>query len=231
MASSNGEYPRPMTSYARTLEAGTPTGPHAAPASRDLLPRSGTLAPTPLLAAALLLALLIAAPAQAVVRRCIGPDGGTIYTDRPCDQFNAREQVPTPPGVGNEAILGAEDTGPVRSDCSRTPDALLFDLRRAVESSNINALAGLYHWPGTGGRTAVSIMNRLEDLTAEPGASIDLIYPEAAFVIDDPAAYPDLPVENPVGIRITRYVDADSERAPERSLGLRRHAGCWWIHF
>ena len=184
-----------------------------------------------LLATTLLLSLLMATPAHAVVRRCIGPDGGTIYTDRPCDQFNAREQSPTPSAPGNEAILGADDTGPVRSDCSRTPDALLFDLRRAIESSNVNALAGLYHWPGTGGRAAVPIMDRLEDLAAEPGASVDLVYPEAAFVVDNPAAYPDLPVENPVGIRITRYVDADSERVPERSLGLRRHAGCWWIHF
>ena len=178
-----------------------------------------------------LASLLMANNASAVVRRCIGPDGGTIYTDRPCDQFNAREQAPTPSTLGTDATLGAENTGPVRSDCSRTPDALLFDLRRAVESSNINALAGLYHWPGTGGRAAVSIMDRLEDLTAEPGASIDLVYPEAAFVVDDPGAYPNLPVENPVGIRLWRYVDADSGQASEQSLGLQRHAGCWWIRF
>ena len=184
-----------------------------------------------LLATIVLIGLLIAAPAHTAVRRCIGPDGGTIYTDRPCDQFNAREQTATPPAPGNTADMSADDTGPVRSDCSRSPDALLFDLRRAIESSNVNAIAGLYHWPGTGGRAAVSIMDRLEDLTTEPGAAVDLVYPEAAFVVDNPAAYPDLPVENPVGIRITRYVDAESGSAPERSLGLRRYAGCWWIHF
>ena len=74
-------------------------------------------------------------------------------------------------------------------------------------------------------------MDRLEALTAAPGASIDLVYPEAAFVVDNPGAYPNLPVENPVGIRLTRYVDAESRRAPEESLGLQRHAGCWWIRF
>lgn len=173
--------------------------------------------------------LSIPIDATAVVRRCVGPDGGTIYTDRPCDQFNARDYKAPPATATSDS--SADDTGPVRSDCSRTPDALLFDLRRAVESSNINALAGLYHWPGVGGRAAVSIMDRLEDLAAEPGASVDLIYPEAAFVVHDRAAYPELPAENPIGIRVARVVDAASMRAPEQTLGLRRHAGCWWIHF
>ena len=60
--------------------------------------------------ASLLFALLSLAPAHdahAVVRRCIGPDGGTIYTDRPCDQFNAKEQTAAP-APGNETIIDAE---------------------------------------------------------------------------------------------------------------------------
>lgn len=225
-----------MANHAQALASGTPRR-GMAPMSfiaripgrrpRCVLQRGGALA-------SVLLVLLAFAPAReahAVVRRCIGPDGGTIYTDRPCDQFNAREQVATQPDPGNTAAGSIDDTGPVRSDCSRTPDALLFDLRRAVESANINALAGLYHWPGTGGRAAVHIMDRLEGLTVEAGASVDLVYPESAFVIDNPAAYPDMPAENPTGIRITRYVDAASGQVPEQTLGLRRHAGCWWIHF
>ncbi|MBB5208955.1 DUF4124 domain-containing protein [Chiayiivirga flava] len=169
--------------------------------------------------------------ADAAVRRCIGPDGGTIYTDRPCDQFNAREQATAPPSLSPDAVVDLDNPGLVRSDCARGADSLLFDLRRAVESADINAIAGLYHWPGIGGRTAVFVMNRLEDAVADPGATVELVYPESAFVIDDPAAYPDRPVENPSGIRITRYVDAASARQPELLLGLRRHAGCWWIHF
>lgn len=167
--------------------------------------------------------------AHAEVRRCIGPDGGLIYTDRPCDQFNAREQA-APPAAGTTST-DEDDTGPVRTDCSRTADALLFDLRRAVEHADINAIAGLYHWPGMGARAAVSVMDRLEDVIADPGASVDLVYPESAFVVDNPSAYPDRPPENPIGVRISRYVDADSGRPAEQMLGLQRHAACWWIHF
>lgn len=204
----------------RLAPLSTPS-PTARPASRRVL----------IATIAVLVLACVSLPASAVVRRCIGPDGGTIYTDRPCDQFNARDQPAAPPALAPGAISLEENTGPVRSDCARSPEGLLFDIRRAVESSNINALAGLYHWPGTGGRAAVSIMNRLEDLTTEPGASVDLIYPESAFVVDNPAAYPDLPVENPSGVRISRYVDAQTGVAPERVLGLIRHAGCWWIRF
>jgi hypothetical protein len=180
---------------------------------------------------AIMVSMLLPDTAHAAVRRCIGPDGGTIYTDRPCDQFNAREQAAAPPSLAPDAAIDLDNPGPVRSDCARNADGLLFDLRRAVENADINAIAGLYHWPGIGGRAAVSVMDRLEDVVADPGASVDLVFPEAAFVVDNPSAYPNLPVENPIGIRISRYVDAESARAPEQVLGLRRHAGCWWIHF
>lgn len=179
----------------------------------------------------LLAAAACGSQAHAAIRRCIGPDGGTIYTDRPCDQFDAREQAPSPPTPGNTLVPEVEDTGPVRSDCARSAESLLFDLRRAVEHGDINAIAGLYHWPGTGGRVAVSVMDRLEDVVSDAGANVDLVYPDAAFVVDDPAAYPDLPPENPIGVRISRVVDATSGRMPEQILELHRYAACWWIHF
>ncbi len=159
--------------------------------------------------------------AQADVRRCKADDGTTIYTDQPCDHFKAQEirdkPLPKPARTRVE-----ESEGPIHADCSRTAETFLFDLRRALEYGDVNALAGLYHWPGAG--YVVGVMNHLERLAKESGGTADLIYPESAFVVNDPDAYPGLPPEDPEAVQIG---------SPERGekLWLVRHAGCWWLRF
>jgi hypothetical protein len=173
----------------------------------------------------LLLLICVSASASAEVRRCQSDDGVTIYTDQPCAHFHAQEVRPQPvaPSVGNiTAAAAAEREGPIRTDCSRTPDAFLFDLRRALEYGNVNALAGLYHWPDASGSRW--IMDNLERLARESGGTADLVYPDAAFVVSNPDAYPGLPPEDPEAVQI----------GPEGSgarLSLVRYAGCWWLRF
>ena len=185
--------------------------------------------------------LLLPTDAWAAVRRCIAADGTTIYTDRPCAHFDARESAPAPeppshaptlpPRIPGEIPLSAY--GPAHADCARTPDALLFTLRRALEYRDINHLAGLYHWPGMGKYGATAVMKRLEALAAHSDGSADLIYPDAAFVVHDPQAYPDLPPEDPIGVRLpTFHKGGLSEARPEpATLRIVRHAGCWWLSF
>lgn len=192
---------------------------------------------------ALLLAalLLLPAGAGAEVRRCIATDGTTIYTDRPCAHFDARDAKPSPDPASNAPALPPrfpgeiplEAYGPVATDCARTPEALLFTLRRALEYRDINHLAGLYHWPGMGKYSATAVMDRLEALAAHSDGSADLIYPDAAFVVHDPQAYPDLPPEDPIGVRLpTFHAGGLSEATPEpATLRVLRHAGCWWLAF
>lgn len=192
-----------------------------------------------LLFAALILALGPGS-ADAVVRRCIGPDGGTIYTDRPCEQFQARDADapadadPAPSATsGSDAERPLAAYGPAWADCARTPDALLFTLRRIFEHRDINALAGLYHWSGMGGHNATVVMQHLESLLQWSSGSVDLVYPDAAFVVHAPEDWPDLPPEDPVGVRLVApQADLDYSQPEEsRMLGLVRHAGCWWLHF
>ena len=170
-----------------------------------------------------LLLICLCVSAQAEVRRCQADDGTTIYTDQPCAHFKAQEirQPPDVPG-GNTLAAPFERERPIRTDCSRTADAFLFDLRRALEYGNVNALAGLYHWPGAGGSRW--IMDNLERLARESGGTADLVYPEAAFVMNDPDAYPGLPPEDP------EAVQSGPEGTGAR-LSLVRDAGCWWLHF
>lgn len=191
---------------------------------------------------ALLLAVLsLPADAGATVRRCIAADGTTIYTDRPCAHFDADEAVQAteplspapalPPRIAGELPLSAY--GPAYADCARTPEALLFTLRRALEYRDINHLAGLYHWPGMGKYSATAVMGRLEDLAAQSDGSAELVYPEAAFVVHNPQAYPDLPPEDPIGMRLPTFHNGGlSEAAPEATtLRIVHHAGCWWLSF
>ena len=188
-----------------------------------------------------LLLLSIALPAcpgeaGAAVRRCLAEDGTTIYTDRPCEQFQARDVTqPDAPASTSAGIarpppeeMPLASYGPAHADCARTPDALLFILRRTFENRDINALAGLYHWPGTGGRGANWVMNELENLLRSSDGSADLVYPEAAFVVHAPEAWPGLPAEDPIGVRLTPSAASDS---PAATLRMIRHAGCWWVHF
>lgn len=177
--------------------------------------------------------LLAVGNAQAAgIRRCEGADGVTIYTDRQCSSLGAVDrkvdlEPPTralPPG-----ITPPGDAPLLRTDCARRADTLLFDLRRAFEQRNVNRVAGLYHWSGTGRGTARRVMDRLQTLVDAEPASIEFVYPEVAPVLQDTGAFPsDTPVEDPIGLRLEL---GESGLEPAREMRLVRNAACWWFAF
>ena len=177
------------------------------------------------------------------VRRCISQDGVPVYTDKRCEQLDAYEEAgpvrpveeaelapATQPGEAAE-IPPLSSYGPVNEDCPRTPERLREMLERQLAERDINGLAGLYHWLGMGTWGARSVMDRLEYLASRAQGPVELRYPEAAFVVFDPEAWPDLPPEDPIGIRIAMG-GADAELIPDAATVRTIHyAGCWWIHF
>lgn len=194
---------------------------------------------------ALLVSGLILGRAEATVYRCIAEGGVTIYTDRSCEHFGARP-VQAPPEAAEGASADATDRvdgasaelplsayGPVASDCARTPDALVTTLRQLLETRDVNGLAGLYHWHGMGKGSARAVMDRLESLAAQSDGSVELVYPEAAFVVLDPDAYPGIPPEDPEAVRIGAFQAGSlSDPAPPlATLSVVRQAGCWWLRF
>lgn len=194
--------------------------------------------------ALLLILLAWSTDAQAVVRRCIGADGSTIYTDKRCEQLDARDaaQATEPPAAGSnepETPANPPSEPPLSSyglashDCARTPEMLLFMVRNALENRDINGLAGLYHWPGMGKWSARAVMDRLETLVIHSDGSANLVFPDAAFVVLDPQAWPNLPPEDPVAISLPmfRVDNPDSIPLSEVELRVIRHTGCWWLHF
>lgn len=176
-------------------------------------------------------ALLLATQVDAAdsIRRCISPEGVSIYTDQPCAKFNAVDRKPPEPTASSAAT---ESSGFARSDCVRRTDTLLFDLRQALESDNINRLAGLYHWPGISGRGARGIMDRLQRLSARPLASVELVYPDISPVRDNPDSFPPgVPPEDPVSVHIEQMMPGEIAPSFAEDLRLVRHAECWWLRF
>lgn len=201
---------------------------------------------------------LLPLPVEGVVRRCIGPDGTMIYTDRRCEQLDARDAPPPKPpepvrraddSVGDTSVPRPATTadqpqaelplsayGPAHTDCARTPESLLFNLRRALENRDVNALAALYHWRGMGDRSANAVMVALERLIARADGSADLVYPETGP--DDFFSYAGYSSESspdtPSGVRISTFQRGGAwgnAVTEAEQLSIVRNAGCWWVHF
>ena len=119
---------------------------------------------------ALLSALALAAPAQSQIRRCVTEDGGHVYTDRACADLGASERMSRrgPGSAGGRVI---------RRDCSRRLQDLVFELTAAIDSRDVNRLAGIYHWPGTSSRTGYAIMGRLDAIVNRPLVDITPLQP------------------------------------------------------
>ena len=110
--------------------------------------------------------------AQAQIRRCVTGDGGHVYTDRQCKDLGATERAPRQSMVQQGGRL-------IRRDCSRNLQDLVFELTAAIDNRDVNRLAGIYHWPGTSSRGALSIMARLDGIVNRPLVGIVPVQPAA----------------------------------------------------
>jgi hypothetical protein len=117
------------------------------------------------------------------IQRCLGADGTTIFTDRPCSALGATPAGtfnPTPSRSGDApATLGLHGAtgGFATRGCATSPDALLNGVRDALQARDVNRLANYYHWAGTGSGAAFALMERLERIANRPLAGVHLDYP------------------------------------------------------
>ena len=169
----------------------------------------------------LALSALWTLPSQAQVRRCTGPDGTAIYTDRRCADIGASERVP-------HAVPG-QPTQFYRGGCARNLLDLVYELTAAVDSHDVNRVAGLYHWVGMSSSGAVSVMDRLDMIAQRPLVDIVPVYPASAQGEEDD--YPQAIVRRaPIGLRLEQTLSNGSSTPSRTMLGLRRYLGCWWVH-
>lgn len=140
----------------------------------------------------LLLSPLAAAPEHAdaqTIRRCNGPDGTTIFTDRSCAAFGAtlsREVGYGNGGAGSSDLReppenlgtdGAKGSGFAMRGCAQSREALIAGVRAAIESGDVNRLSNYYHWTGTSTSTAFALMDRLDQVARNTLSGVQFDYP------------------------------------------------------
>lgn len=170
---------------------------------------------------AMLLLLCTALPAAAQVRRCTGPDGTTIFTDRKCQDLGAVERVP-------HAAAGTASTIS-HTACSRSLQDLVYAVTAAVDNRDVNQFAGVYDWVGMSTGTGYAVMDRLQAIVQRPLVDVTPIY-RASEANPDGDYYPQTTVRHvPIGLRLEQTL-ANGSSPSHTVLGLRSYLGCWWVN-
>ena len=101
------------------------------------------------------------------------------------------------------------------------------ELTTAIDSRDVNRLAGIYQWTGTSTRTGYALMQRLDAIAQRPLVDIVPVYPASAGGEDDYYAQTTVR-RRPVGLRLEQTL-ANGSTPSHTVLGLRRSFGCWWV--
>lgn len=190
-----------------------------------------------------LILLLIASiwmsrPALSQVRRCTAANGALIYTDRTCADIDATERIPTPGIIGAVGNAG----GYAYRGCARSVQDLAYALGTAIQSGDVNQVAGLYDFTGASTASGYKLMDRLGSIASRPLVDVQPMYAggydpysdpysgiiefdENGAVVQRAAVKPRL-----VGLRVEQTL-ANSSTPSRTVFGLRKNMGCWWLHF
>lgn len=185
------------------------------------------------LAALLCLILLTCtapAAAQTEIHRCIGANGGAVFTDQPCAALQA---TPVSPGAlpGN---VTAPLAAPPPTLCAANPGELRQSVIDAFASRDANRLAGLMLWNGYGRGAAIADIRSLAELMRQPLLDVDIpngSAPAQAASIDDPFATDAPPAPPSAGNQLVLHIAGnDGSGAPrELRFDIVRQAGCLWL--
>ena len=172
---------------------------------------------------------------QAQVRRCTAGNGSLIYTDRKCDDIGATERLAA---TGVSGLYGSH----VYRGCARSLQDLAYSLSNAIQSGDVNQLAGVYDFNGASTSSGYQLMDRLSLIAKRPLVDVQPMYsggndpydnPYAGIVeFDEDGAVVPHPAPKPrlIGLRVEQTLANGS--TPSRTVfGLRKNLGCWWVHF
>ena len=188
----------------------------------------------------ILLSLTLPVRAQTQIHRCIGANGGAVFTDQPCAALQATPIRPTPTGARTAASFS-----PPPNLCAGSLEALRQSVIDAFAARNANRLAGLMLWEGYGRGAAISDIRSLNELMKHPLLDINVSDAAASTrqqsaTLDlggmsaDPFA-PQMPAEPsapaPAGNELVLHTaDNDGTGSPhERRFSVVRRAGCLWL--
>lgn len=134
------------------------------------------------------------------VHRCVGSRGEVVFTNLACDSHELA-------GVSVGAMGGADANAPPPADsCPLSAVDLRERVAAAVARHDANAIAGMMHWGGIGGRTAAARLRELRELVR----------------------YPLLDLEAGDGLRV-RTGSNTTGGVREHAFGTVFERGCWWL--
>jgi hypothetical protein len=194
-----------------------------------------------LLAVLLLLLLPLGmARAQSDIHRCVGANGGVIFTDRVCSDLNATPAVPVP----TASVSAATSTS-----ISQPPPVLcasdIAELKQAVVDAfaarNPNRLAGLMLWDGDGRDSVVANIRQFTRMMAHPlievraseYTSTAAPSPSSSMVTDPSvlsmSATPSPSPPRGESLSVETEADDGSGATQETHFGVVHHDGCVWL--
>ena len=168
------------------------------------------------------------ASAQAI-SRCMDKDGKIIYTDKTCEEVDAVPQnLPKP--IGNTGYS-------VVRTCARTQEDLLWDLRGALETGDINRASGLFLWNGNDTAQANKRLDQLNQISYQSLISVDLLFPESEdyqVQFDEDGNIIEIQRQGPpvpYGIKVEFYKNKKQTDIGSIRFGIEKHMQCYWVRF
>lgn len=164
----------------------------------------------------LLAALCIAASgeltAETGISRCVDDSGVRVFSDRGCRflgmrEYDALPEVPPPLSLPSLA-----------QGCPRQVDALETWVRAALESGDVNHLAGLYHWADATSHTVETVLPGLQELTRRSLVDIEI---ESAYFDG---------IYRPAWLWLEQHDPEQPGDTIRTGFFLVLKAGCWWLH-
>jgi hypothetical protein len=178
----------------------------------------------------ILLACAAPAAAQTEIHRCIGANGGAVFTDQPCAALQATPVGPNTPS----AQAAASPAAPPPILCAASPGELRQSVIDAFASRDANRMAGLMLWDGYGRGAAIADIRSLAELMKQPLLDVDIpngSAPAQTASIDDPFATDAPPAPPSAGNRLVLHTAGNDGSGSPRELrfDIVRQAGCLWL--
>jgi len=185
----------------------------------------------------ILLAWAVPAIAQNPIHRCIGADGGPLFTDQPCA---ALQGTAVSPASAATAGGNGQLTEPAHLLCAASLGALRQSVIDAFASRDANRMAGLMLWGGYGRSAAIADIRSLSSLMKQPLLDLSPTDDPAHAGSDPPAPGsssadpfdPNPPASAPAAGNqlVLHTAGMDGSGSPhELRFDIVRRAGCLWL--